>query len=430
MNPLAVELNDVISHKSPVVFSLLSKRGKQVYFPKKGILAQAAEARGKAINATIGEAVEDDGTPMRLESVASKISLNPKQVFPYAPSFGLATLRDKWKAMIAEKNPALAGKEYSLPVVSSALTHGLSMAGYLFLDEGDTLLVPDICWDNYSLVFETGYGAKIESFPLFKGAALDLDGFRHALLAGEPRKKVVLLNFPNNPTGYSPTSAEAASITKIVLEAAEKGHRIALIIDDAYFGLVYENGVETQSLFASLADVHTNVLAIKLDGPTKEDYVWGFRVGFITYGIRLGTKDLYTALEGKTAGAIRGNISNASHLGQSLLLQAYENGTYATEKKAKYDLLKSRYNAVKACLSSHPEYAQWFEPLPFNSGYFMCLSLKNNLDCEKVRQILLAEFDTGLINLSGVLRVAFSAVSAAVIPKIFENIYKACQKAK
>jgi aspartate/methionine/tyrosine aminotransferase len=429
MNPLAVELNDIIDHKSPVVFSLLSKRGKQIYFPKKGILAQAAEARGKAINATIGEAVEDDATPMRLDAIASKIGINPKQAFPYAPSFGIAPLRDKWKAMLAEKNPGLVGKDYSLPVVSSALTHGLSMAGYLFLDEGDTLLIPDISWDNYSLVFGNAYGAKLETFPLFKGKGLDLEGFRHALLAGDPQKKVVLLNFPNNPTGYSPTKEEAAGIIKILLEAAEKGHHIAAILDDAYFGLVYEKGIATESLFSGLCDIHTNVLAIKLDGPTKEDYVWGFRVGFMTYGIRLGTKELYGALEAKTAGAIRGNISNSSHLGQSLLLQAYEAPNYASEKQSKFNLLQSRYQAVKKTLADHPEYAEQFEPLPFNSGYFMCIQLTNNLDCEKVRQILLSEFDTGLINLSGVLRIAFSAVSASVIPTIFENIYKACKKA-
>ncbi len=430
MNPLAVDLNDVISQASPAIFSLLSKRGKQIYFPKKGILAQAAEAKGKAINATIGEAVEDDATPMRLESIASKVSLNPKQVFPYAPSFGLPTLREKWKTLIAEKNPSLAGKEYSLPVVTSALTHGLSMVGYLFLDEGDTLLIPDISWDNYSLIFSNGYGAKLTPFPLFKGDGLDLEGFRQALLAGEPAKKVVLFNFPNNPTGYSLTTIEATQIQKIILEAAEKGHTIVAIIDDAYFGLVYENGIETESLFARLADVHSHVLAVKLDGPTKEDYVWGLRVGFMTYGVRLGTKALYTALEAKTAGAIRGNISNASHLGQSLLLQAYESSTYGAEKKAKYETLFARYQAVKKTIAIHPEYTEQFEPLPFNSGYFMCVTLKNGLDCEKVRQILLNEFDTGLINLSGVLRIAFSSVSAAVIPTIFENIYKACLKAQ
>jgi hypothetical protein len=39
-----------------------------------------------------------------------------------------------------------------------------------------------------------------------------------------------------------------------------------------------------------LCDAHPNILAVKLDGPTKEDYVWGFRVGFLTFGIRDATQ--------------------------------------------------------------------------------------------------------------------------------------------
>jgi hypothetical protein len=34
--------------------------------------------------------------------------------------------------MLYKKNPSLAGKQVSLPVVTSALTHGLSMAGYRY----------------------------------------------------------------------------------------------------------------------------------------------------------------------------------------------------------------------------------------------------------------------------------------------------------
>ena len=77
MNPQAKELNDVISAKCPVVMDLLSERGKSIFFPKKGILGQTADAKGTKINATIGAAVEDDGTPMRLGSIASKINLDP-----------------------------------------------------------------------------------------------------------------------------------------------------------------------------------------------------------------------------------------------------------------------------------------------------------------------------------------------------------------
>ena len=86
--------------------------------------------------------------------------------------------------------------------------------------------------------------------------------------------------------------------------------------------------------------MHENVLAIKIDGPTKEDYVWGFRVGFITYGIKGGDAELYGALESKTAGAIRGNISNAANISQSLLMEAYSSPDYDAQKAAKYKIMK------------------------------------------------------------------------------------------
>ena len=70
-----------------------------------------------------------------------------------------------------------------------------------------------------------------------------------------------------------------------VRSAAQRGLKLVVLVDDAYFGLVYEAGVMRESLFALLCGLHPNLLAVKLDGPTKEDYVWGFRVGFLTYGI-------------------------------------------------------------------------------------------------------------------------------------------------
>ncbi|MBI2117570.1 aminotransferase class I/II-fold pyridoxal phosphate-dependent enzyme, partial [Candidatus Peregrinibacteria bacterium] len=60
---------------------------------------------------------------------------------------------------------------------------------------------------------------------------------RAALQRG-PRKKVLLLNFPNNPTGYSPRREEAAMICDVIRACAEGGNAIVVIIDDAYFGLV------------------------------------------------------------------------------------------------------------------------------------------------------------------------------------------------
>ena len=194
MKPQAEELNVIIREKSSTVYNLLSERGKNIFFPKKGILGQTAEAKGTKINATIGAAIEDDGSPMRLESIASKINLDPSLVFPYAPSFGRPDIRAKWKSMIYEKNPSLAGVELSLPVVTNALTHGISMAGYMFLDEGDEVIVPDLFWGNYNLTLNHSYGANLVKFNLFKNGAFDLEAFEAKLNEGEIGKKTLMLN--------------------------------------------------------------------------------------------------------------------------------------------------------------------------------------------------------------------------------------------
>ena len=425
MNPQAQELNEVITSKNPVVFDLLSEKGKNIFFPKKGILGQTAEAKGTKINATIGAAIEDDGTPMRLESIASKIDLDPSLSFPYAPSFGRPDLRAKWKEMIYEKNSKLQGKELSLPIVTSALTHGISMVGYLFMDEGQEVVVPNLFWGNYNLALVNAYGAKLSKFNLFKDGGFDVGALRESLMS-EGEKKVLILNFPNNPTGYTPTLEEMDAIAATVKEAAEAGKKIVAITDDAYFGLVFEDGIATESIFAYLADIHENVLAVKVDGATKEDYVWGFRVGFITYGIKGADADFYHAMEMKTAGAVRGNISNSSNLSQSLLLHAFESPDYQEQKHSKFVIMKTRYQAIRDVLEDE-KYSAYFTALPYNSGYFMCVKLKEGLDGEAIREILIKKYSIGIINLNNVLRVAFSAMAASDAQDLFDGILGACK---
>lgn len=328
MNSQAKELNDAILANNPGVFEMLSTRGQEIYFPKKGILGQSAEAASAKINATIGTAVDDDGTPMRLKSIASKVNLDAGKVFPYAPSFGRPDIRKRWKEMIYEKNPSLANKEISLPVVTNALTHGISMVGFMFVNDGDEVIIPSFYWDNYDLVLGNGYGANLKQYNLFKNGKHDTRALRETLLEGPIGKKIVVLNFPNNPSGYTPTVSEMQDIVEAIKASADKGNKVIAVLDDAYFGLVYEHGVELESALSYMAELSENVLVVKCDGPTKEDYVWGFRVGFMTYAIKGGNAALYGALESKTAGAVRGNISNASNLSQSLLMEAFTSTEY------------------------------------------------------------------------------------------------------
>ena len=425
MDSQALSLNNIIESSNPNVLNMLSERGKNIFFPKLGILSQAAQAKGKAINATIGEAVEDNGTSMHLPEFDALLNMPTANIFPYAPSFGKPELRTLWKESIYRKNPSLKNSIISNPIATNGLTHGLSMAGYMFANEGDTVLLSDHYWENYNLIFENNYGAKVDTFNLFENGGFDTANFAEKLNSIKSEKIITLLNFPNNPSGYTPLVTEIAEIIAELKKLADKGKKIIVIIDDAYFGLVYEDKVFMESIFVELINLSENILAVKLDGPTKEDYVWGFRVGFITYGIKGGTAELYEALENKTAGAVRGNISNISQLSQSMLYNVYSAPTYEQSKKEKFDILKGRYIILRNALEN-PTYAEYFAPLPFNSGYFMCVEPKKGLVAEDIRLHLLEKYSTGVIVLGNVIRLAFSAVPQEKLPELVENIYRAC----
>ena len=427
LNKLAEELNATLSENGCVAASLLSERGMRAYFPHHGILGQGVDARGCEINATLGTAKEDDGSPLHLKCLSGLLSI-PPVAFLYAPSFGVPDLRRHWAETQLVKNPSLRGVPHSLPVVTNALTHALFMAAQLVVGRGEKVIIPNYFWDNYDLIFTEAFGAVFDTFPTFCGRHFNVAGLRRKLL-GRGVKKIVVLNFPNNPTGYSPTFEEVEAIGAAFLEAAEAGKKIAVIIDDAYFGLVYEKGICRESIFAKLAALHENILAIKLDGATKEDYVWGFRIGFITFGMKGMTEAQFKALEDKAGGLVRSTISSSSNIAQRLLLAAYGDPRYESEKLEKHATLERRYREVKRILRNHREYRESFTPMPFNSGYFMCVK-PLGVDAEEVRALLVKKYSTGTIMLGGLLRIAFSSVPTAKLETLFANIDSAIRELK
>ncbi len=427
MNPLAQELNQIIQHANPHVLEMLSHVGKNLFFPK-GILSQSAEAKEKAyrFNATIGMATEK-GRTMHLPSVMNHIcDFQPEDAITYAPSFGVPELRLAWKEAILKKNPSLAGRQMSLPVVTCAITHGLSVTADMWVDPGDVIVLPDKMWGNYNLIFGVRKGARIVTYPLFgDNGGFNVAGFRECVQkqADSGDKIVVILNFPNNPTGYTPTAAEADALAHVLVDAAKGGSRVVAITDDAYFGLFYRDDILKESIFTRLAGKHARLMAVKLDGATKEDYVWGLRLGFVTYAA-LVTREagpFYEALERKTAGAVRGSVSNASRLSQAVLLGALGSDGYASEKEEKVGILRSRAEEVNRVLQD-PRYQDAWEPYPFNSGYFMCLRLKT-VDAETLRTHLLDHYGIGLISLgTHDVRVAFSCIEKEDVRELFNTV--------
>lgn len=423
MNEIAQDLNRQIQQENPHVYDLLSELGKNLYYPK-GILTQSAEAKLKAyrFNATIGIATEQNH-PMFLPLIQETLAnYDPKDLYPYAPPAGKPELRQLWREKMLKESPSLKDKSFSNPIVTNALTHGLSIVADLFIDENDPLVLPDKLWGNYNLIFGVRRGAKNVTFPFYtEGGAFNTTGMKEALLSKKDHgKAVLLLNFPNNPTGYTPNEQEATEIVEALREVAQQGMNLAVVTDDAYFGLFYENSIK-ESLFARIANIHPRILAIKVDGATKEDFVWGFRVGFITYACEHPA--ILDALEKKTLGIIRGTISSSSHPAQTFVLNALRSNDFQTQKQKKFELLKNRACRVKQILDQGA-YGDAWDYYPFNSGYFMCLKLKG-VKSEALRLHLLEQYGVGVISLGeSDVRVAYSCVEEQELKDLFDLIYR------
>lgn len=420
MHQLAIELNKIL--ENTIVERLLSEFGARMYFPK-GIAAQSAEANGKATlyNATIGMPRNGED-PMIPDFTLQMLSpLGPTEAVSYAPNGGVPELRSIWTKEILRKNPSLKGKTTSAPTVVAGLTNGIFQISDLFVNPSDRVIVPELFWGNYTLIFEERKNADIVTYPFYTGE----DGYNAAGLAAalEGRKKaIVVLNFPNNPTGYSPTRAEAEKIAAVLTAAAENGTDILAVCDDAYFGLNYEDDIYPESLFSLLAGAHPNLLAVKIDGTTKEDFSWGFRIGFVTFGAKGLEQAHYDALNRKLLGAIRSSISSSSRPAQSLLIMALKNSEYEKQKAILCNELYLRYKAAKDFLEN--EDCAPLVALPFNSGYFMSFSFPGK--AEALRLKLLDDYKIGTISIrNDYLRVTYAAVDKTEIPTLFAHIRSA-----
>lgn len=423
LNDLAAQLNAEIINENYHIYDMLSTLGKNLYYPK-GILSQSSEAAKKAtrFNATIGIATEEN-EPMHFQHIQEQfIGIEPKDIYPYAPPAGVQKLREVWKAKIIKDNPNLQKNDFGLPIVTNALTHGLSIAADLFTDLGDTVIVPDKYWENYHSIFHIRRGSNLLTYPLFNDKGeFNVTVFKESLFKQKTAgKAVVLLNFPNNPTGYTPRLKEVTGIITSLYEAAQEDLNIVVILDDAYFGLFYEDSVK-ESLFTHLSGLHPRILPIKIDGATKENYVWGLRVGFITYASQ--SPVILNALEQKTKRIIRETISSSSHLSQTVILKSLQSKEFDQEKQQKYDIMERRAIKVKEVLNQ-VKYQKCWSYYPFNSGYFLCLQLKT-VDAEELRVHLLNQYGVGTIAInSSDLRIAFSCVEEGDIEELFELIYE------
>ena len=268
--------------------------------------------------------------------------------------------------------------------------------------QGRAVAIPHPFWGNYRQAFAMRTGAKVLTAPTYAGGRHNPRAIADALAglpAGEPA--VALLNVPSNPGGYTPDREERRATVQSLLAEADR-RPLAVVCDDAYAGLVFEPEIPPESLFWDLAGKHPNLLAVKVDGATKEFSFFGGRVGFLTFGVG-PESEAARALESEVAKRVRSTVGSPVAASQVVLLQALRAAGVEREIEAVRLLLEGRYRALKGALAKVDP--GLLTVLPFNSGCFALVEIPEALgiDSETVRRHLLAAHDTGLIAIGSAL---------------------------
>jgi len=446
--------------KRTPLYKALSELGKRIYLPQ-GVFYWAGRAKKEAeIMGTLGSAFgyEKDfiegGTsewvPCYLEDIKNYTKLNINEIVPYPKISGLEELKTIWKNWIIEKsliNKTIEKERLnrlenyvSTPVITSGLTNGIFLCCSLLLNSGDYIISTNKRWGNYDNIIENLLGAKIKSFEFFIKSKFNVQGLKDAIyeVSKIQEKIILILGFPNNPTGYIPNKEELEEIIN-VLRLAQKdiSKPIIVLVDDAYEPYFYSNNVINRSIFYELHDLEEDIIPIKIDGITKEFLMYGGRIGFVTIGLKpnwVNSEEelniLKTEINNKLSGLIRATISNSNHFYQSLIINLFKDvgidGLIKKRDKVKA-LLKARYEKINAELRKIKNSDISVDP---NAGGFFVFV---NLNPKKFRandfaDHLLKKYKVGVIpiekpndNINGI-RIAYCSIDLTQITEFVNRI--------
>ena len=410
--------------------SFFSKLGENIILPQD-VLIQSKETAAvpNAINATIGIATVNKKA-LSLPTINKVINdISTADYLPYSPTPGLLKIRELWKEKILKENNNVNPNYLSLPMVTTGITQGIDIVANLFSEKDDALLLPNLFWQNYAQIFTIKLGNTIYKYSQFdENNNFNLTNFKDTLFSIKENKISIILNFPNNPTGYTPSTEELKKLVNIIDEFAKENPNKNLIIisDDAYFGLFFEENHQTPTLNATYRLVNNNnCLVVKLDGITKEYYGWGLRVGFITYYVK--DDELRKTILEKTQGYLRSTTSSPSNLSQQISLRLLESNQAKQEKINNDKIIEDRYLALKESINNY-NLSEVATILPFNSGYFFTIKMPQDINAHEFRLKFLNEYKYGVYSMDDShIRIAFSCLDKELIPDLIKN-FKLCIK--
>lgn len=209
----------------------------------------------------------DEVTPEAVREAAAR-SLRDGETF-YAHNLGLPALREAIGSYVSALHGPMSVDRIA---VTSSGVSALMLAMQMLVDAGDEVAAITPLWPNLTAQAEI-LGARVRRVPLEprQGAwRLDLDRLRAAVGSGT---RVLLVNAPNNPTGWTLTHGE---VQAILAHCRSTGTWI--VADEVYERLYYGSGAAAPSfLDAALPD--DRVVAVQ--SFSKSFLMTGWRLGWV-----------------------------------------------------------------------------------------------------------------------------------------------------
>ncbi|BCV21267.1 aminotransferase class I/II-fold pyridoxal phosphate-dependent enzyme [Moorella sp. Hama-1] len=186
----------------------------------------------------------------------------------YTSNYGLPELRQAIAAYL-ERRFGLSYDPLKQIMVTIGASEAVDLALRTVLNPGDEVLIPEPCYVSYQPITKLAGGVPV-TIPTTAADNFALTAARLEKYL-TPRSKVLLLCFPNNPTGAVLNREEMQDIARLVIK-----YNLLVISDEIYAELRYEG----QPLsFASLPDMQDRTILVS--GFSKAFAMTGWRVGYV-----------------------------------------------------------------------------------------------------------------------------------------------------
>ncbi len=237
-----------------------------VSVPPSGIrrFFDLAASRKDTISLGVGE--PDFKTPYQIRDVAINSLVDGDT--QYTANRGLLELRSEISGYLSDRYHISYDPQKEILVTIGA-SEAIDLALRALISAGDEVLVPDPSYVSYApgVIFAGGVPVPVST--------RQEDDFRlkPELLeqAITPRTKLLILPYPNNPTGAIMTGSDLEAVAAVI-----RKHDLLVISDEIYSELVYDG--HTHVSFASIEGMYPRTITI--NGFSKAFAMTGWRVGY------------------------------------------------------------------------------------------------------------------------------------------------------